>query len=194
MIIGGDFNAHHPNLNPNNRKVNPTGTQIVSLLEQIPEVTLVTEPQATHIQGGTLDLTLVSTDLYPDIQWRLHPTLTSDHFAINITLKDAPPYHPPLPPPSWNVKKINWSCFRQELDRWSEQYVPPRDVNQAERDLVNAFHASLDKACPVASHGNRQYKDHYYYNDKVKELYARVTRLESSSGEIDVPTIGNCYK
>lgn len=103
VIMGGDFNAHHPSLNPNNRKVNPAGTQIISLLE----VTLVTEPQATHMQGGTPDLTLVSTDLYPNIQWKLHPTLTSDPFAVNIILKDAAPEHPPLPPLRWKVKKIN---------------------------------------------------------------------------------------
>lgn len=72
VIIGGDFNAHHPHLNPNIGKVNPAGTQIISLLQQMPEVTLVAEPQATHVRGGTLDLTLVSTDLYPDIKWSLH--------------------------------------------------------------------------------------------------------------------------
>ena len=49
----------------------------------------MTEPQATHIKGGTLDLTLVSTDLYPNAHWKIHPTLTSDHFAIEITTKDA---------------------------------------------------------------------------------------------------------
>lgn len=174
VLIGGDFNAHHPQFNPNLGKINAAGRQIVSLLEHIPEVTLATGPEATHIQGGTLDLTLVSTDLYPKMKWSVHPTLTSDHFAVNITLEDSAPEYFTLPPPKWNIKHINWPTFQQELDTWSETYITPDDINEAEKNLVQAFHAALNKACPVSSQSNRHYKDHWFYDDEVKELYARV--------------------
>lgn len=134
-----------------------------------------TEPEATHVHGGTLDLTIVSTDLFcPNIQWSLHPTLTSDHFAINITLNHVAPGYPILPPPRWNIKKINWNRFQQELDNWSATYIPPHTVSGPEKDLVRALHSALEKACPTSHHGNRQYKDLWYCNDEVKELYARV--------------------
>ncbi|KAK8390652.1 hypothetical protein O3P69_010393 [Scylla paramamosain] len=111
VLIGGDFNAHHPQFNPNLGKINAAGRQIVSLLEHIPE---------------------------------------------------------------WNIKHINWPTFQQDLDTWSETYITPDDINEAEKNLVQAFHAALDKACPVSSHSNRHYKDHWFYDDEVKELYARV--------------------
>lgn len=77
----------------------------MSLLEQMPELMLITELEATHMHGGTLDLTIISTGLYADIKWSLHPTLRRDHFAINITLNDAAPEYPTLPPPKWSIKK-----------------------------------------------------------------------------------------
>ena len=194
VIIAGDFNAHHTRLNPNLGKVNATGRQLMCCLDQIPEVTLMTEPEATHVLGGTLDLTFVSTDIYPSVEWSLHPTLTSDHFAISIIFDDPTPEHIPLPPPKWNLKKINWRMFQRELDAWSENYTPPDDINEAEKDLVRAFHVALDKACPVARHGNRQYKDHWYYNDEVKELYARVNASRKLFRRHRNTDNRNCYK
>lgn len=129
VIIAGDFNAHHPRLNPSLGKTNPTGTHLTDLLDQTPEISLMTEPQATHIKGGTLDLTLVSTDLYPNAHWNIHPTLTSDHFAIEITIKDAAPNHTTPPLPKWSLKRINWECFQNELEEWSRAYNAPDDLN-----------------------------------------------------------------
>ncbi|KAK8383394.1 hypothetical protein O3P69_019047 [Scylla paramamosain] len=40
--------------------------------------------------------------------------------------------------------------------------------------MVRAFHAALEKSCPKVACGGRQYKDHWYYDTEVKELYARV--------------------
>lgn len=60
-----------------------------------------------------------------------------------------------------------------ELDSWSETYTLPHNINDTERDLVRIFRSALEKACPVSYHGNRQYKDYWYYDDEVKELHAR---------------------
>ncbi|KAK8373769.1 hypothetical protein O3P69_011698 [Scylla paramamosain] len=117
---------------------------------------------------------LHTTEAATQRSWSVHSTLTSDHFAVNITLEDSAPEYLTLPPPKRNIKHINWPTFQQELDTWSETYITPDDINEAEKNLVQAFHAALDKACPVSSHSNRHYKDNWFYDDEVKELYARV--------------------
>ncbi|MPC70372.1 hypothetical protein E2C01_064618 [Portunus trituberculatus] len=136
VVIGGDFNAHHPTINPNVNQANPTGTHIATLLDKMPENTLITEAEATHVRGGTLDLTFVSTNLTPNVHWNLHPTLTSDHFAVHITLFNLEPASVPMPLPKWNVKKKDWEVFQQELDTWSRNYEAPINIHEAETHLV----------------------------------------------------------
>ena len=174
VIITGDFNAHHPRINLNLGKTNEAGSHIMRLLDQMPEITLVNEPEPTHVRGGTLDLTLVSTDLYPNLRWEVHSTLTSDHFAITLQVGLRTPEQVLIPPPRWNLKKINWKRFQEELDKWSETYLVPNDINVAERDLDKAFHNAADKSCPAGKHSTRTYKDHWFYDEEVKELYARI--------------------
>ena len=101
-LIGGDFNAHHPTLN--STRTDAAGRHIHYTLEGHPTVALLNTGVPTHIRGGRLDLTFTSTVLATDADWRLHPTLTSDHYAIITTLQVNRPTIP-LPPPKWNLKK-----------------------------------------------------------------------------------------
>lgn len=103
ILVAGDFNAHHPILQSVSRP-NPAGRHLAAVLEDLPEVVLLNNGEATHVRGGRLDLTLVSRALATGSSWRVHPTLTSDHYALSTTLRvGLPPLL--LPQPRWDVKK-----------------------------------------------------------------------------------------
>ncbi|MPC45609.1 hypothetical protein E2C01_039314 [Portunus trituberculatus] len=58
-LFAGDFNAHHPVLEPwNGGNNSQRGQYIAHVLEDIEDVKLHGEPQAMHIAGGRLDLLL----------------------------------------------------------------------------------------------------------------------------------------
>ncbi|KAG7159599.1 putative Endonuclease-reverse transcriptase-containing protein 3 [Homarus americanus] len=84
VLIAGDFNAHHPTFN-STAKINEDGIHRVELLTDVPEIALINTREPTHILGGTLDLTFISTELVPVPQWEIDDELTSDHFEIGTT-------------------------------------------------------------------------------------------------------------
>ncbi|KAK3895863.1 hypothetical protein Pcinc_000476 [Petrolisthes cinctipes] len=152
---------------------NETGRHLAVLLEDIPHIRLLNTGEATHTQGGRLDLTLVSSDLAADAIWQVHPTLTSDHFATLTSLPVAPPV-PPRPPPHWNIRRADWSRFQTSLDEWWADYQPPDDLHQQERDLTVAIQTAATTAIPMCAPSRRHRTDWWYYNDEVREYNHRV--------------------
>ena len=61
-LICGDFNAHHPILSSPSR-TNEDGHHIAYLLDEYPEVALLNNGEPTHIRGGRLDLSFLTTTL-----------------------------------------------------------------------------------------------------------------------------------
>ena len=100
-LIMGDFNAHHEILS-STRPSNTTGNHIYQSLNDFNRVSLLNNGQSTHIRGGRLDLSFISTVLRPFSTWQLHSDLTSDHFATRtkIDIQTLPPIPPP--PPRWS--------------------------------------------------------------------------------------------
>ena len=95
VFIGGDFNAHHHRLEspgPCNR----AGIHIIQTLDEMPGVRLLNNGVPTHRDGGRLDLSFITEELCGGSTWEVHQKLTSDHFAVQIslTLSKMPP-----PPP-----------------------------------------------------------------------------------------------
>lgn len=175
ILIGGDFNANHPDFNPRQR-ADAAGTHLASTLDGAPELSLLNSTEPTHIHGGVLDLTFVTTDLLPSTTWQLHPTLSSDHFATITSINRITLPRLPLPPPRWDLKRADWKAFEEHLQNWFAAYHPDHDnsLNQAERDLVEAFHEAARQCCPLLKQQNRHFKDHWYYDERVKEQYHRV--------------------
>lgn len=58
VIVKGDMNAHHPELGSN--KTNGARKQIVDLLNDVPQIKIVSPPTPTHIQGGRLDYSITN--------------------------------------------------------------------------------------------------------------------------------------
>ncbi|KAG7172481.1 RNA-directed DNA polymerase from mobile element jockey-like 9, partial [Homarus americanus] len=115
VLIAGDFNAHHPTINSTTR-MNLDDRHLVELLRDVPEITLINTGETTHILGGTLDLTFISTELVPVAHWEIDDELTT-----TLRMELLPP--PPRPPPRWNTKKTNWKLYQDELQKWEDKWL-----------------------------------------------------------------------
>ena len=172
-LVVGDLNAHHPILrSPSN--TNAAGIHLAQLLEDLPLIKLLNDGQPTHNRGGRLDLTFTTDALASEAEWSLHPTLTSDHFAIQIELQlDRP--ETPLPPPKWNIQKADWGLFRATMDNWWANYSPPEDLNQREADFTQAITNAADTAIPKTTPSHKFRKNWWFYSPEIKEINRRLS-------------------
>ena len=67
-IILGDFNAHHPILSSPS-VTNEAGRHIAQSLDDFLDIALLNNGQPTHILGGRLDLSFITTALRQIAQW-----------------------------------------------------------------------------------------------------------------------------
>lgn len=170
-LVGGDFNAHHPVLN--STKTDPAGTHLNQLLEDLPAVSLLNTGEPTHIRGGRLDLTFTSDALAARANWVVHPTLTSDHFAILTSLMvDGPPI--PLPLPRWDLKRADWPLFQKTVDNWWATYSPAEDLDARSAEFTGAITAAADKAIPKTKPGRVRHRKWWFYTEEVRRHNQRV--------------------
>ncbi|XP_050717435.1 uncharacterized protein LOC126999146 [Eriocheir sinensis] len=147
VLVGGDFNSHHPLL----QSVSPTnaaGRHLAVLLEDSPHVRLLNT-------------------------WGVHPTLTSDHYGIVTTLTVIP-LAPPSPPLRWNIRGADWVRFRATLEEWWADYQPPFEIHQQERDLTAAMERAADAAIPRSAATRRRRRSWWSYDEEVREHNHRV--------------------
>ena len=175
-LITGDFNAHH-NILSSISPSNEAGEHIAQVLDDFHNVSILNNGQSTHIRGGRLDLTFISTPLRDSTVWNVHPTLMSDHYATTISI-ETPPLPPiPPPPPRWNQELADWNIFQRELQLWAENYVIPDNIDIFEEQLTAAIHAAADKAMPKKSISRHNFKDSWYYCEEVRMLKTRLNRV-----------------
>jgi len=172
MLIGGDFNAHHPILN-SPRATNADGHHLASTLDESPFIGLLNTGEATHTQGGRLDLTLVSSSLLTNSSWGIHEELTSDHFAILTSLGISKITKPPPRLPRWNIKKADWLKYQRHLENWFNSYESSNELDQLELDFSTAISNAADQAIPMSKVPKINHKDKWFYC-KVKEVNSRV--------------------
>lgn len=123
--------------------------------------------EATHTQGGLLNVTFESGDLIPNATWQVHTTLTNDHYTTLTTLAVAP-LIPPRPPPRWDIRRAGWVRFQAVLDEWWAAYEPPGDLHQQERELTAAIQRAADAAIPKCPLGRRR-PERWFYCKEVRE-------------------------
>ena len=56
-------------------------------------------------------------------------------------------------------------------------YRPADDIDQLEKDLVEALQNAADASMPVVVPTSHQHKDNWYYCPEIKELNARMNRV-----------------
>ena len=194
-FIGGDFNAHHARFAVDSTPVrrNGSGLHLDHLLQVFQDVRLLNDPEPTHELGNMLDLTFVSKFLTPRAAWCVHPPLSSDHFALQTVLHIplVPPY---VPSPRLNFKKADWSRFHAHLVSWHGSFTPPVDINDLERCVTEAFCAAARASIPLSDPALHRHRNHWYYNDRVKELRHRVNRARKTLRKYPSPASLELYR
>ena len=175
VIIGGDFNAHHPIIAPT-RRSDAAGRHIASVLESCPEIALLNDPEPTHVRGGVLDLTFATATLGERIRWSVDDTVTSDHYGVVYTISNAGPAPALQHKPRWKVERADWHAFQAVLARQLRCNEPPvnDDVDAVEANLVIAINQAAAEAIPKSRPWTRSHKDSWYYNDEIREANHRV--------------------
>ncbi|ROT64139.1 pol-like protein [Penaeus vannamei] len=158
------------------------------ILQDFPHSSLLNRHIPTHLRGGVLDLSFVSTDLLPIASWALHPYLTSDHYASTITL-NIPPIQKPPTVPHWHFKKADWHKFTFILEEWAESYTPSQDLDTKEEEIVSALHHAANQAIPTYKPTSYIHSNKWYYSDRVRELLHRLIILRKTLKKHPSPTI-----
>ena len=90
-IITGDFNGHH-NLWDDRQQANPTGRNLADILSEFENISILTPknfPTYYNVQNNsysTLDLTLVSANLYNVSDISIGEDLGSDHYPVILEI------------------------------------------------------------------------------------------------------------
>ena len=176
ILVAGDFNGHHPVLQSISQ-TNLTGRHLAHLLEEVPNIRLLNNGEATHRDGGRLDLTLASETLAEGANWWVHPHLMSDHSAIVTTLQLQLPPRMVLPP-RWLVQRADWTAYRKHMEDWWATYIPSEDLDQLEEDLTQALTRAADAAIPKSSPNHHHRRDWWFRTERVIELRSRVRAVQ----------------
>ncbi|XP_076035730.1 uncharacterized protein LOC143021849 [Oratosquilla oratoria] len=179
LILGGDFNAHHPSLS-STQCPNAAGNHLHLTLNSS-DTALLNDGSPTHVRGGRLDLTLVTATLFSRARWEIHPAVTNDHFGVCMYMRDValPLVVPHIP--RWNTSKVNWSLFSNALASWATGYNPLSwDVDSLKEDISAALDAAANGAIPLQGQPTRRHKNHWYYNEEMREASHRVCMFRRS--------------
>lgn len=178
LLIGGDFNAHHPVL-ASSAPSNAAGTAIAAALEDSPAIFLVNSPASTHVRGGTLDLTFASEALRPIIQWSILNDVLSDHFGVLSKLNL--PLLPPPPPPltKWNLDRADWALFLRHMDNWAASY-DEEQLDDMARDFANAVVQSANSSIPTTTGRRSTRKHHWCYSPEVARLRHQLNQAKKA--------------
>lgn len=179
LVLSGDFNAHHPILEPWGGGVsNSRGRHLVQMMEDFEELQLHGAASPTHIGCGRLDLTLTVND--SDCVQNVNgiPELLSDHWAQEYDIHLPRTTHQPnIMRTRWLTRKADWIKFTHHLNTWYASCVPSTSVQSFADDLTNAIQGVADASMPRKGKTkfNPNKKHLWYYDDRVKFLH-RVSR------------------
>ncbi|XP_066943290.1 uncharacterized protein [Macrobrachium rosenbergii] len=175
-IICRDFNAHHPLLS-SPTITNQAGEHEPTLWRNLRSRTA--QHRAIHTyKRRQIRSNICHNDNQAPYKMASASPLVSDHFATmtELEMQQLPPIPPP--PPRWNQDLANWVIFRLALEEWAAQYTPPEDIDQLEKDLVDAIHNAANKAMPIkTAQRNYSYKDSWYYCQEVRQLKTLLNRV-----------------
>uniref|UniRef100_A0A6A7FT79 RNA-directed DNA polymerase from mobile element jockey n=1 Tax=Hirondellea gigas TaxID=1518452 RepID=A0A6A7FT79_9CRUS len=133
-IICGDFNAKHPSWDSFCASPNTAGRSLQRLIDDhnlhILNSSEFTHRQSPLLRPSVIDLTLVSNDLAPKVDWTISHHLTGGHRPIHITINKSFSTTSPAPrPPKWRLSAPNVKLFKAACE---SKFLP----------LLNHLHSS----------------------------------------------------
>ena len=145
-LVLGDFNAHHSLWNSGT--TDSRGNQLADSVS-ISSFAVLNIDSPTRLPGNadpsSTDVSLASASLTTSSEWQTHTTMSSDHQPIPIGLQTTSTSSPARHRTYINLKKADWTGYRQEIERKLSSRHLPTDCQKDEK----LFRATLLKA---ASH------------------------------------------
>lgn len=137
VLIGGDFNAHHPCwAGDQTASPSPYGRSLFTLCEALSLDILnhaLSPGIATHVRGNVLDLFLTNcSHLFPSLSIERDSDLISDHFPLLLSLPSVHTPHPGLLRPRWHTKRANAIEFAAACNEVAPPFV------QAAKRLISS--------------------------------------------------------
>ena len=192
VIVLGDLNARDPTWGDN--IMNPRATQIKRLLEEF-DLGILNTGESTHYHSQTntyscIDLSLISTECYTDIAWRvINPSTEpydSDYFPIILEKVNGNTYHPS--PERFNLAKADWGNFKTKtLMEIEEQGT----VNEINNKITSKIMEAAKESIPVKRQP-KKIQTAPYWNEECeaakrnkKQLQRRMLRNKSQLNRIE---------
>ena len=189
-LVLGDFNAHHSLWHSGT--TDTRGNQLADSVSTSSFAVLNTD-SPTRLPGSanpsSPDVSLASTSLITSSEWQTHTTMSSDHLPILIGLQTTATSSPARHRTYINLKKADWTGYRQEIERKLSSRHLPTDCQKDEK----LFRATLLKA---ASHHIPTGRRKLYTQQVPAEILAmmeerddlRKPRLSTMNDEITKAT------
>ncbi len=173
-VLSGDLNLHHPLWGSTHGQARcGASNALADALEESNMVVLNTgEP--THVNGGRLDLTIVTSDIATKSTWTVSDQIASDHYAtcttINLAKIDPPPHRPRR-----CYHKADWGSFQRHLEEWYLEFEAPEDLDEMEKKIAEAINIAADLTIPLSKPPVDR-KEHWFYGPRVQEMKRRVNQ------------------
>ncbi|MPC69050.1 hypothetical protein E2C01_063263 [Portunus trituberculatus] len=74
----------------------------------------------------------------------------------------------------------NWPLFNEALLEALQTTDPGLTVDDMEQRLVNVFHQAADKDIPYTKFPKQQYRDHWYFDKRVREYNHRINSAKKT--------------
>lgn len=156
-VVAGDFNIHHFLWSKIPNGVSPATKQATKQAQAIMDSDLILlnngdftrlPDRDTH-SPTAIDLTLVSPDLYPDIEWNIEDdSLGSDHLPLSIELEVAGrASRAPPAIPKFLYDKADWNAFQKYIQN-NYKETNSLDINELCDKLTSLILAAANAAIP----------------------------------------------
>lgn len=150
FVIMGDFNAHH--IDWGNRTNDRRG-RLLQEFCQNNNINIINDGSATHISGTSIDLTLVSPEITPNIEFTTSASvLSSDHYPVMLTValqQTTNQRSEEVEHEKWNFKKGDWKGYKADPS-WEmiHEKELPSDPTEAIEELYQQFQEMANKYIP----------------------------------------------
>lgn len=151
ILIGGDFNTHHPMWNPRGyTRHDSNADALIDMMTDLGLSLLLPAGTVTYPNAGT------TIDLIWGNDEAANRVITckiaegndhgSDHLPIETTLAMQIEHHqPPLP---FNYAKTNWKELKRRLKHYLPSTTGSAKVDEFARDIVNAITKAVEETMP----------------------------------------------
>ena len=165
-LVLGDFNTHHSLWHSGT--TDSRGNQLADSVS-ISSFAVLNTDSPTRLPGNadpnSPDVSLASASLITSSEWQTHTTMSSDHLPILIGLQTTTTSSPARHRTYINLKKADWTGYKQEIERKQRSRHLPTDCQKDEK---------LFRATPLnaASHHIRTGRRKLYTQQVPAEILA----------------------